>query len=258
MKSEKGGTEMARLCDKIISEILAAENVNYLPDSIMSHIEGCEECAAEYKKIVEMQNLLQNAVPETPDIAGAVMSRLADETIAPAPRKKNSFRMATLAAAAAALAVYVSVYGTGLMDSFVGKDASEEILISDAENGAAGMPQKANLIADMASPEAAEEESYNAQSTSLKKAPTGGAGSSQGDGAVAEVEECKNFALYNDCVDDLKESTRIISEELLSRITDEQIEEVGREIYDLFVESITDFESEYTYEKLLLFAEEYK
>lgn len=254
---------MAKICDKIISRILSQDDVRVLPEDIACHIENCAECAAEYKKILEMQALLQEAVPETPDIKGTVMSRLDGETIAPAPRRRSSFRMATLAAAAAALAVYVSVYGTGLMDSFVGKDAANEgIFVEDAEIGFADTPQSASILADRAEPESAESENVNvAQSVSFKKSPAGASGaanSALADGAAVVTEKCKSLELYNDCVDDLARTEIVVPEEFAARITDEQIDAVGREIYDLFVESIADFESEYTYENLLNFAEEHK
>lgn len=255
---------MARICDKIITEIMSAEDVNNLPEHIVSHIEGCAYCKAEYEKFLKMQDLLHDAVPETPDIKGPVMARLEGERIAPAPRRKNSFRMATLAAAAAALAVYVSVYGTGLMDSFVGKDAATEGIIVKDEDYGFDTAQNMSILADSAdAPETAEPESAHiAQSTALKMAPKGASGGASDNTVtnevVAEIEECKSVELYNDCADDLLESVRVVPDELCSRITEQQIEEVGREIYDLFVKSIDDFEKEYTYENLLRFANEYE
>ncbi len=276
---------MNKECDKIRQRIFMLECGDEIPSDIKEHIAVCSECKKEYGKLMSMYGMMPEATPVTPDFKDSVMEKIAGEKIADAPRRFH-IPIGTLAAVAAVIAVYVSVYGTNLTDVFIGKDsaaeqnnyaADEDIdpqseLFGIAEDGTAF---RTAICADYNGEVGAAQDVKlysKAESFSDTTAidPPSDADMPQGvrtevvdDCEVVESEAEESTDALLDSVKVQNATTASFSgakelSEYSDRITDEQIEEVGREIYELFIAAITDFENEYTYENLLEFAKTHK
>lgn len=100
-----------------------------VPPELNEHLASCSECAEEYETRRRMYELIVKSRPATPPLAESVLAQIERENLTPHPPEKTRrhFPVGTLAAAAAVLAVYVSVNHGGLPDMFSGFGAHDTI-----------------------------------------------------------------------------------------------------------------------------------
>lgn len=104
------------VCQSVLESLLTDGTEN-LSDEISSHLADCDKCRSEYEKLEKTRKLISASAPAVPDLRRSVIEKINSENIT--MNKKISHRrrhipLGTIAAAAAILAVYVSVYGTKL------------------------------------------------------------------------------------------------------------------------------------------------
>ena len=114
-----------KLCDKVQDILLSHSEGEELSEEVSQHIVCCERCRAEKEKLDRMRELTKLSSPKCPELREAVLDSIKSDKIKiDAPKKKRHFPIGTLAAAAAVLVVYISVYGSKL-PSLVFKNSGE-------------------------------------------------------------------------------------------------------------------------------------
>lgn len=283
------------LCGRVIEFLQSHSNGEDIDEDIKSHIAMCDFCRNENEKYGKMSELVKASAPECPELRSAVLDRIKSEGIkVDEQKRKRHFPIGTLAAAAAVLVIYVSVYGSKL--PFMAFNAANDAALYDAAE-TEEMYYAEEESAEAAIEEAVEEYSLNSQAFEAVK--EGAAAKSAGgevlmyskapshtDGAVgkqATFDAVADFAETESYHDDMKISTEDIpmlayadeeaeseaaedhseAEELFEkyfsvypdRITRADVENVGWEVYESFVLGIVDAESEYTLEALIEYSE---
>lgn len=278
------------LCGRVIEFLQSHSNGEDIDEDIKSHIAMCDFCRSENEKYGKMSELVKASAPECPELRSAVLDRIKSEGIkVDEQKRKRHFPIGTLAAAAAVLVIYVSVYGSKLpfMAFNAANDAAvtEEMYYAEEESAEAAIEEAVeeyslNSQAFEAVKEGAAAKSAGGEVLMLSRAPTQADEAANKQAAFDAIADTAETESYHD---DMKISTEDIpmlayadeeaeseaaedhseAEELFEkyfsvypdRITRADVENVGWEVYESFVLGIVDAESEYTLEALIEYSE---
>ncbi len=308
------------LCDKVQDILLSHSEGEELSEEVFQHIVCCEKCRSEKEKLDRTRELTRLSSPKCPELREAVLDRIRNENInIDVPKKKRHFPIGTLAAAAAVLVVYISVYGSKLpalvfknsneamSDAAIREelDYADEEIIADAVEESAAEPSDAaenGIVTYSLTDTTAEFKTRSSikQGERLLSAklptPTGtimGAvnDTAQTDGAsgggvfdketedllkdsvklestqAAELEaEAPEAEAETEVETEVETETQAAEKDILTAfgeysslypdsISEEDIEDIGWDIYEKFVEAVEKGEAEYTLEAFKEFAQ---
>lgn len=123
-------------CAKIKEQLSMSDLSQPLPTELSRHLASCSECNREYETLQRMRALIVESSPAIPPLAESVTEQIEREALVPHPPKKTHrpFPVGTIAALAAVLAVYISVYHGALPDSLFDFNESTSDTVSEDES----------------------------------------------------------------------------------------------------------------------------
>lgn len=104
-------------CEQIRCQLYTLDFERPVPQEIQKHLNTCTACRDEYAALKQLHKLTVASAPAVPNLSASVMSRIQQEKLSVRPednKRKRRLPLGTLAAAAAVLTVYVSVYHSKL------------------------------------------------------------------------------------------------------------------------------------------------
>lgn len=140
------------ICDKVQKELFLSES-GELSEDFKKHIENCDKCKKEYDKFLKMRLIVSDSAPSVPDLRQKVLGKIKNEQIKISEKKtfRRHIPLGTIAAAAAVLAVYVSIYGTKIPDMIFSNSFNDSSLKSNQplyENSSKDQSESGSVLSE--------------------------------------------------------------------------------------------------------------
>lgn len=268
-------------CDKALGDMNTSDTPT---QELLQHLEICEDCAQEYKKLEKAKELVSLSAPQTPDFKKSVMERIARDGIEIKQPEKNRRRfvpLGTIAAAAAVFVIYLSVQSSGVNDmlnpenqkiiaddydtaetivteteSVYGTELACETEQSASASGASAEALRAVKFSSALTDEAEHVTDKEKYAALYDAAPEGTEYSKNTSVFLSKPMDAKDLDVdESDDTDagesgNIREKAEALFEKYDSlypgRISEELFKSAGYQAYVLFVESISDFDAQYT------------